>query len=81
VKYMRVRFSSIFLMNLLTEGNEIHARIKKGLPPGAKFCYSIPTTDYIFIDFVFEHPNFQVVMMGHEIPLFDGIEIQKLYPS
>lgn len=78
MRIVRVRFSSIFFMSMLVTGNEIHAKVISGLPEGAKFLYSIPTTYYAFIDFVFEHPSFDVIMMGHEIPLFEDIRLEKL---
>lgn len=78
MRYMRVRISTMMLLHMLTEGEEIHAKCIKGLPKGAKFCYSIPSTDYIWIDFIFEHPDFKVVMMGNEIPLFPDPEFVKL---
>lgn len=78
MRIARVRVSSRFLLNIFTEGHEIHAKVVSGLPEGAVFLYSIPTIDYIFIDFVFEHPSFDMVEMGQEIPRFREILVEKL---
>jgi len=78
MRYMRVRISTRILLDLLTEGKEVHARCIRGLPKGAKFCYSIPSTDYICIDFVFEHPDFEVIPMGHSIPIFPDPIFEKI---
>lgn len=63
---------------MFTEGNIIKMLVSKGLPKGAKFCYYIPMdATYGYVDLVFEHPDFQVIMMGNEIPLFE-IVVEKL---
>ncbi len=81
MRLQRVRISTPFLMQILTKGNIIHAEVIEGLPADAKFCYSVAGPNYVYIDFVFEHPDFKVLMMGEEIPLFPDIKVKKLYEN
>ncbi len=79
MRLQRVRFSSSLFMDMLVEGNIIHAQVIKGLPVNARFCYSICNPYYVYIDFVFEHPNFRELTLGEEIPLYPEIVVKKLY--
>ena len=78
MRYMRVRIHAQLLMDMFTQDYEIHAKCIKGLPMNARFCYTIASTHYIWLDMVFEHPSFEVVMMGHEIPMFPDPVFEKI---
>lgn len=62
--------SGVILLQIMTEKNEIKTRCIKGLPEGARFVYCIPTHEYT-IDLVVEHPSFDEVADGAEIPLHE----------
>lgn len=71
MRYMRVKFYTPFLMELLIQDKIIHAQVIKGLPIGTKFCYFL-SSQYYTLELVVTHESFPELKDGDEIPLFNG---------
>ena len=55
--------------DLCIEGNEVHKRCVKGLPPGAKWVGVVAEPHSLSVYYVFEHESFEPVPTGHWIPV------------
>ena len=67
MRYRKVRFSGYMLVMLSMQDHESLVKCIKGLPEGTKFAYSIPDSHY-GIWLVIEHPSFDLLIDGQEIP-------------
>ena len=68
-RLVRVVFHEPYLMQFLTDGNELHFRCIKGLPTGAVLVNGLLDIETFEYNLYFRHASFDVVPHGDKIPV------------
>lgn len=77
MKLRKVRISTIFLLDMMTESYTTNFKTMKGLPKGCEF-HSVIYDGIFGFEIIVRHESFEELKDGDEIPRHPDIELWRL---